>query len=90
MTDKNPDAHRPCPSVRSEVIERLTPEFETCFSPTAISRVVADSIRDLTGVPAPDLPELAERLARQRLLTAREQFEGPPPDVCDGAHRSSV
>jgi hypothetical protein len=33
-----------------------------------VRRIVLSSRRDLDGCPAPALPELVERLARQRLL----------------------
>ncbi|GCE43637.1 MULTISPECIES: three-helix bundle dimerization domain-containing protein [Rhodococcus] len=55
------------------VVARLAAEFDQSISRTTISRVVAESVRDLAGVPAADIPELAERVARQRLLAALER-----------------
>ncbi len=49
-------------------IARLSVEFAEDVRPAVISRVVAGSRRDLSGAPGPALPELVERLARQRLL----------------------
>lgn len=58
---------------QAPVVERLIPEFEGRFTRDAIARTVAGSIADLAGVPIADMPELAERVARQRLFTAIEQ-----------------
>ncbi|MDV7084297.1 three-helix bundle dimerization domain-containing protein [Rhodococcus opacus] len=58
---------------QAPVVERLIPEFEGSFTRDAIARTVAGSIADLAGVPIADMPELAERVARQRLFTAIEQ-----------------
>lgn len=49
-------------------ITRLSAEFAENMRSAVISRVVVGSRRDLSGAPAPALPELVERLARQRLL----------------------
>ena len=49
-------------------IARLSIEFADNVPAPVISRVVVRSRRDLSGVPGPALPELVERLARQRLL----------------------
>jgi hypothetical protein len=48
-------------------VSRLAAEFAP-LHPPIVRRVVLDSRRDLAGAPAPALPELVERLARQRLL----------------------
>jgi hypothetical protein len=49
-------------------VARLSVEFAPDVHPAVIGRVVARSRVDLSGVPVPALPELVERLARQRLL----------------------
>jgi hypothetical protein len=61
-----PAAHRD-PTLAG-AIARLSAEFAGDVPPPIISRVVVRSRRDLSGVPDPALPELVERLARQRLL----------------------
>lgn len=48
---------------------RLAAEFVD-VDHAAIGRIVLECHRDLRGVPAGALPELVERLARQRLLDA--------------------
>lgn len=60
-----PSASEP---VIAETIERLTPEFAGQISSGIIATVVRHCRRDLdTGLPTA-LPELLERLARQRLI----------------------
>ena len=55
-------------SVIAETIERLTPEFAGQLSSGIIATVVRHCRRDLDiSLPAA-LPELLERLARQRLI----------------------
>ncbi len=49
-------------------VSRLTAEFEGDAQAPLVRRIVLSSRRDLDGCPAPALPELVERLARQRLL----------------------
>jgi hypothetical protein len=51
-----------------DVTERLMAEFEDRLDLSVISRVVSGCRRDLEGTPAGPMPELLERLARQRLL----------------------
>jgi len=54
----------------AETIERLTPEFAKQLPSGIIATVVRHSRHDLdTSLPAA-LPELLERLARQRLIDA--------------------
>lgn len=53
-----------------DVTERLMAEFEDRLSLPEITRVVARCRQDLQGTPAGALPELVERSARQRLLSA--------------------
>jgi hypothetical protein len=48
-------------------VHRLTREFPS-VPPRTVARVVRTSRSDLSGVPAGAVPELLERLARQRLL----------------------
>jgi len=51
-----------------DVTERLMAEFEDRLQLQIISGVVNACRRDLQGTPAGPMPELLERLARQRLL----------------------
>jgi hypothetical protein len=60
---------------------RLTAEFAPEVREAVVVRVVLGSRRDLRGSPAGALPELVERLARQRLL----QSEKPPALPSSGA-----
>jgi hypothetical protein len=50
-----------------DLVERLFREFEDHVTLTAIADVVRESRRQLQGSPPQALPELTERLARQRL-----------------------
>ena len=59
-----PSASEP---VIAEAIERLTPEFVQ-LSSGMIAGVVRHCRRDLDTSPPTALPELLERLARQRLI----------------------
>jgi hypothetical protein len=62
----------PAPSVEFDAvmpaIARLAREFAGQLSPRVVARVVRGCRADLSGVPAGAVPELLERLARQRLL----------------------
>lgn len=49
-------------------MSRLTSEFLGQIQPSRIGHVVLACRRELQGSPRPALPELVERLARQRLL----------------------
>lgn len=51
----------------ADVTERLFAEFETQLPVTTIAATVRQSSDDIDSVPEPALPELVERLARQRL-----------------------
>lgn len=51
-----------------DVTERLMAEFEDRLGLKHITDVVRTCRRDLDGMPTGALPELVERLARQRLL----------------------
>jgi hypothetical protein len=52
----------------ADVAERLMAEFAARVDLGTISRVILGCRRDLQGSPAGALPELVERLARERLL----------------------
>ncbi len=61
-----------------DVAERLMAEFEDRLGLPQITQVVRDCRRDLEGTPDGALPELVERLARQRLLDlTRRSLPGP-------------
>ncbi|WP_280496902.1 hypothetical protein [Nocardia asiatica] len=49
-------------------VDRLCLEFGHQVSRRWVGRVVRRCVRDLAGSPVGGLPELSERLARQRLL----------------------
>lgn len=57
-------------AVTGDAVERLTREFGQQLAPEVISALVAASWRDLAGASVGALPELVERLARQRVLNA--------------------
>ncbi|MEV5651961.1 hypothetical protein AB0L57_27260 [Nocardia sp. NPDC052254] len=57
-------------SVVDHVVDRLDEEFRHHVRRGAIDAVVRRCIDDLAGTPRGALPELGERLARQRLLDA--------------------
>jgi hypothetical protein len=50
------------------VAERLLAEFAGQLDAPTVRRTVADCAADISAVPAPALPELVERSARQRLM----------------------
>ncbi|MCE3556519.1 hypothetical protein LWC33_34410 [Pseudonocardia sp. RS11V-5] len=52
----------------SSAVARLAREFAGQMSHRVVARVVRECRADLSGVPAGAVPELLERLARQRLL----------------------
>lgn len=54
-----------------EAVRRLVTEFAGRFGRGTVRAVVDRSCGDLDGVPAGALPELLERLARQRLIDLR-------------------
>jgi len=51
----------------ADIVERLFREFEDHVTLTVIADVVRESRQQLQGSPPQALPELTERLARQRL-----------------------
>lgn len=55
-------------SVVDHVVERLIREFGHGLSRNTVTEVVRRCIDDLAGTPREAIPELSERLARQRLL----------------------
>jgi hypothetical protein len=55
----------------SHTVDRLCAEFDARFTRADVTRVLLRGVRDLAGSPAGALPELSERLARQRLLDAQ-------------------
>ncbi|TFV64550.1 hypothetical protein E4P41_01375 [Geodermatophilus sp. DF01-2] len=50
-----------------QAVARLADEFRTRLRPQVVDTVVRTCREDLSGVPATALPELVERLARERL-----------------------
>jgi hypothetical protein len=62
-----PAAVRTDPTVAA-TINRLTSEFRDQPGPRTVERIVLQARHDLDGLHPPALPELLERLARQRLL----------------------
>ena len=52
----------------ADITERLMTEFNDRVPVSTISRIVLECRHDLQGSPVLALPELVERLARQRLL----------------------
>lgn len=69
------------------VTRRLAAEFVEADN-AAIGRIVLECHRDLRGVPAGALPELVERLARQRLLEAHAR-EGPKAERAAAAAKAT-
>ncbi|HEY5852543.1 MAG TPA: hypothetical protein VIW24_00450 [Aldersonia sp.] len=51
-----------------ETVDRLSAEFDHRISRAHIAVFVDRCIHDLAGVPSAAIPELSERLARQRLM----------------------
>jgi hypothetical protein len=67
-----PAAARTDPAAAA-VISRLTPEFHEQPGPRVVERVVLQARHDLDDLHPLALPELLERLARQRLLETAER-----------------
>ncbi|MFG1798195.1 hypothetical protein [Nocardia sp. NPDC049149] len=67
-------AHQPIrmidPHVFDQTVERLCSEFDGRFLRVWVAQVVRRCVDDLAGNPPGAMPELGERLARQRLLGA--------------------
>ncbi len=68
----------------ADVTERLMAEFEDRLDLATISRVVSAARHDLRTVPPGSVPEMVERLARQRLLdqTVGHAPVPTPRDTC--------
>ena len=62
-----------------DVTERLMAEFEDRLGLQVITGVVNACRRDLQGTPSGPMPELLERLARQRLLDVVGALPVPQP-----------
>lgn len=62
-----------------DVTERLFAEFEQVHTLPVITTVVLRCYRELADAPAGALPELVERLARQRLTTTSTAGEMGSP-----------
>jgi hypothetical protein len=76
----------------ADLVERLFREFEDHVTLTAIADVVRESRRQLQGSPPHALPELTERLARQRLIriaAADPPDPGRTPDPGADTHGSA-
>ncbi|WP_282779124.1 MULTISPECIES: hypothetical protein [unclassified Nocardia] len=56
------------PAVYDQTVERLSAELAGVVSRQRVELVLRWSLDDLTGNPPGAMPELGERLARQRLL----------------------
>ena len=61
----------------ADITERLMIEFGDRIQVSTISEIVLECRHDLQGSPVLALPELVERLARQRLLEISSD-RGPP------------
>ena len=68
-----------------DVTERLMAEFEDRLGLQIISGVVNSCRRDLQGTPTGPMPELLERLARQRLLDVAAAMPAPQPRGTEAA-----
>jgi hypothetical protein len=53
-----------------DAVVRLSAEFHGVVGRSTVLRTVDDSRRDLAGAPVNALPELVERLARERIAQA--------------------
>jgi hypothetical protein len=60
------------PDPLATLTDRLYADFQPGLTHAAIDRVVQQCRADLADTPAPALPELLERLARQRLTDQRD------------------
>jgi hypothetical protein len=67
-----PAAARTDPAAAA-AISRLTPEFRERPGPRTVERIVLQAHHDLDDLHPLALPELLERLARQRLLETAER-----------------
>lgn len=76
-------------SAIGRMMDRLCAEFGNDVMREAVTDTIEGCLRDLAGTPLPPLPELCERLARQRLLDALDP-ERSPFDPVGSAPRLSV
>ena len=60
------------PDPLTTLTDRLYTEHQPGLTHADIERIVAQCRTDLAGTPEPALPELLERLARQRLSAFRD------------------
>jgi hypothetical protein len=60
------------PDPLATLTDRLYTDYQPGLTHADIDRVVQQCRSDLAGTPAPALPELLERLARQRLTDHRD------------------
>jgi hypothetical protein len=67
----------------ADLVERLFREFEDHVTLTAITDLVRESRRQLQGSPPQALPELTERLARQRLTRLATRDTADPGQTED-------
>jgi hypothetical protein len=71
----DPSAHPPGPSLMpqalADVTRRLYADFQPDITVVEVLTTVLQCRHDLDVVPDPTLPELVERLARQRLSNRR-------------------
>jgi hypothetical protein len=75
--------HGPEPVSVADVVERLFTDFESDLTLPAIHAVVRQCRRDLDSIPATALPELLERLARQRLHDMVTETRSDIPSTTD-------
>ena len=60
------------PDPLATLTDRLYADYQPGITHADIDRIVAQCHADLAGTPEATLPELLERLARQRLATHRD------------------
>jgi hypothetical protein len=60
------------PDPLATLTDRLYVDYQPSITHADIDRIVAQCNADLAGTPEAALPELLERLARQRLATYRD------------------
>lgn len=61
---------------QTTLTDRLYADYQSAIAHADIDRVVHQCRADLAGIPEPALPELLERLARQRLTDQRDARAG--------------
>jgi hypothetical protein len=75
MVETTPDRTRMVSAqpVIDHAVDRLCAEFGNGFTRGFVLGIVRRCLDDLAGIPYATLPELGERLARQRLLDANAE-----------------